>query len=105
MGLTNVALWRDECEDALEENPRTPCGTRGLKQEPYPTHLTSDRGPRFAPLTRTMSRARNALGEIGENLACAELERRGYAVLARRYRIRGGEIDIIASQGRTVVFV
>ena len=52
-----------------------------------------------------MSRARNILGEIGENLACCELERRGCAVLARRYRSRGGEIDIIAEQGPTVVFV
>lgn len=52
-----------------------------------------------------MSRARNNLGEIGENLACDELQRRGYAVLARRYRSRGGEIDIVAAQGPTVVFV
>ena len=52
-----------------------------------------------------MSRARVTLGEIGENLACAELERRGYAIVARRYRRRGGEIDIIASDGPTVVFV
>lgn len=53
----------------------------------------------------TMSRARVTLGEIGENLACAELERRGYAIVARRYRRRGGEIDIIALDGGTVVFV
>ena len=52
-----------------------------------------------------MSRARNILGEIGESLACEELQRRGYAVLARRYRTRGGEIDIVAAQGPTVVFV
>jgi putative endonuclease len=52
-----------------------------------------------------MSRSRVTLGEIGENLACAELERRGYAILARRYRSRLGEIDIVALEGRTVVFV
>lgn len=52
-----------------------------------------------------MSRARVALGEIGENLACVELEQRGYAILARRYRRRGGEIDIVALDGPTVVFV
>lgn len=34
-----------------------------------------------------------------------ELERQGYAVLARRYRRRGGEIDIVAADGPTVVFV
>ena len=41
----------------------------------------------------------------GEALACAELQRRGYAILERRYRTRAGEIDIIARDGSTVVFV
>jgi putative endonuclease len=44
-------------------------------------------------------------GKIGENLACQELERRGYAILARRYRSRAGEIDIVARDGQTLVFV
>jgi putative endonuclease len=52
-----------------------------------------------------MSRARVILGKTGEDLACAELERRGYAIIARRYRRRGGEIDIIARDGETIVFV
>jgi putative endonuclease len=52
-----------------------------------------------------MSRSRVILGKIGEDLACAELERRGYAILARRYRRRGGELDIIARDGATLVFV
>lgn len=52
-----------------------------------------------------MSRQRVALGEYGEDLACRELERRGYAILERRYRRRGGEIDIIARDGPTLVFV
>ena len=45
------------------------------------------------------------LGKIGEDLACRELEGRGYAILARRYRQRAGELDIIARDGPTVVFV
>src|SRR5262252_4753354 len=52
-----------------------------------------------------MSRARVIFGKSGEDLACEELERRGYAILARRYRRRGGEIDIIARDGETMVFV
>ena len=48
---------------------------------------------------------RQALGISGENLACAELQRRGYAILERRYRTRLGEIDIIARDGATLVFV
>ena len=43
--------------------------------------------------------ARQSLGKLGEDLACAELRRRGYAILARRYRTRFGEIDIIARDG------
>ena len=52
-----------------------------------------------------MSRARQMLGKTGEDLACRELERRGYAIVARRYRRRGGELDIIARDGATLVFV
>ncbi len=52
-----------------------------------------------------MSRARVILGKTGEDLACAELERRGYEIIARRYRRRGGEIDIIAREKQTMVFV
>jgi len=53
----------------------------------------------------SMTFARIALGKAGEDLACEELERRGYAVLARRYRNRSGELDIIARDGPTIVFV
>jgi putative endonuclease len=52
-----------------------------------------------------MSRSRVALGKIGEDLACRELRRLGYAILARRYRRRTGELDIIARDGPTVVFI
>ena len=52
-----------------------------------------------------MTYARIALGKTGEDLACRELERRGYAILARRWRRRQGEIDIIARDGATLVFV
>jgi putative endonuclease len=52
-----------------------------------------------------MSRDRQALGLTGEDLACRELERRGYEILARRYRRRGGEVDIVAREGATTVFV
>jgi putative endonuclease len=49
--------------------------------------------------------ARQSLGKLGEDLACGELERRGYEIVARRYRTRVGEIDIIATDGPTIVFV
>ena len=52
-----------------------------------------------------MSQARQVLGKMGEDLACQELQRRGYAILARRYRCRRGELDIVARDGQTTVFV
>jgi putative endonuclease len=52
-----------------------------------------------------MSLDRVLLGKSGEDLAVQELERRGYAIIARRYRLRRGEIDIIARDGITLVFV
>lgn len=53
-----------------------------------------------------MERGRHlALGESGEDLACAALELRGYAILERRYRTRAGEIDIVARDGAALVFV
>jgi putative endonuclease len=48
---------------------------------------------------------RQLLGILGENIACAELEQRGYAILERRYRTRYGEIDIVARDGDCTVFV
>ena len=52
-----------------------------------------------------MSLRRVKLGKTGEDLACRELERRGYAIVARRHRCRGGELDIVARDGPTLVFV
>lgn len=48
---------------------------------------------------------RQSLGQSGEELACAELQRRGYAILATRYRSRFGEIDIVARSNQTIVFI
>jgi putative endonuclease len=47
----------------------------------------------------------NATGRVGEDVAAFHLERRGYAILARNYAVRGGEIDIIARDGEYIVFV
>jgi putative endonuclease len=52
-----------------------------------------------------MDSHRITLGKAGEDLACGELERRGYAIVARRYRRRAGELDIVARDGPTLVFV
>jgi putative endonuclease len=49
--------------------------------------------------------SRAELGRLGEELACRELTRRGHEILARRYRTRFGEIDIVSRQTGVVVFV
>ncbi len=48
---------------------------------------------------------RRALGQTGERLAATHLERLGFAVIARNVRTRAGELDVIAFDGSTLVFV
>ena len=52
-----------------------------------------------------MTYERIGMGMTGEDLACRELEQRGYGIIARRYRGKTGEIDIVARDGKTLVFV
>ena len=44
-------------------------------------------------------------GRKGERIACRFLMRQGYDILTRRYSNRSGEIDIIAFDKQTLVFV
>ncbi len=46
-----------------------------------------------------------SLGEKGEELAVGHLKKKGYLILKRNYRSPVGEIDIIAEDHGTVVFV
>ena len=46
-----------------------------------------------------------SVGNQGENLACDYLKKQGYKILGRNYRIRGGEIDIVATDQNYLVFV
>jgi putative transposase len=48
---------------------------------------------------------RRQLGDHGEDLAAAALKKQGYKILARNYLTPLGEIDLIARQGKTLVFV
>ena len=47
---------------------------------------------------------RHRLGRLGEDLAAAHLERRGFAIVQRNHRTRFGELDLIGYDGRTLVF-
>ena len=50
------------------------------------------------------SPARQTIGRAGEELACEHLARFGFEILQRNYRSRFGELDVIAFDGRTLVF-
>ena len=45
------------------------------------------------------------IGNLGETKASQYLESKGYQILSRNYRVRFGEIDIIALYKDTLVFV
>jgi putative endonuclease len=48
--------------------------------------------------------ARRAVGAAGEDAVAQWYAGSGYVVLARNWRVREGEIDVIARRGATIVF-
>jgi putative endonuclease len=51
-----------------------------------------------------MTRDRLRCGASGEELATAFLHARGYTIVTRNFRCAAGEIDVVARDGRTIVF-
>ena len=45
------------------------------------------------------------VGSRGEELAAAFLQRIGFSIVERNFRCKGGEIDIVAKDGNTLVFI
>ncbi|HCM82095.1 MAG: hypothetical protein UW37_C0008G0022 [Candidatus Gottesmanbacteria bacterium GW2011_GWA2_44_17] len=45
------------------------------------------------------------LGKHGESLACDYLEKHGYGIIDRNFKARYGEIDIIATKDKILVFI
>ena len=52
-----------------------------------------------------MTAARQRLGRAAEDLVATRLARAGWEVVERNARTRHGELDIVALDGRTLVFV
>jgi putative endonuclease len=52
-----------------------------------------------------VTRARLDLGKEGEDLALRKLESIGYRCVERNYRCALGEVDLVARDGETLVFV
>ncbi len=52
-----------------------------------------------------MSNNRQQTGKTGEDHAASFLQEKGFTILERNYRQKCGEIDIVAQDGKTLVFV
>jgi putative endonuclease len=48
---------------------------------------------------------RQHLGDFGERVAAAHLEAKGYRVIDRNFRVAEAELDVVAMDGETLVFV
>jgi len=57
------------------------------------------------PLDRGGSKQNIYIGKTGEELAASLLVKNGYKILSRNYKIKLGEIDIVAKDKDTLVFV
>jgi putative transposase len=96
---TNPQRW-----DLDRENPRAKGKDAfddwlaAYKTRPWSS--TCRGGPTCPP-----SYARRRLGDAGEDLAAAALKKQGYKILERNYTCTLGEIDLIARQGKTLVFI
>ena len=108
----------------LDEHASYPAyGFDANKGYPTPAHLEQLRrlGPcpihrrSFAPVHAALQQGADdgsataadkmRLGDLGERAARGHLERAGYAILDANYRSPHGEVDIVARDGDTVVFV
>ena len=52
-----------------------------------------------------MTFERLSLGRRGEDLVAARLEQAGWRIVGRNVRLPSGELDLVALDGRTLVFV
>ena len=52
-----------------------------------------------------MSRAKIDEGNRGEDIACDYLKNHGFKIIERNFRLKGGEIDIVATRDNILVFI
>ncbi len=45
------------------------------------------------------------IGDMGEKAAGKYLEKKGWKIVGRNYRVKGGEVDIIAENDEYIIFV
>lgn len=78
----------------------TICQTPGVM-----VSLVKSRSRRLPGKEDQVKGARKRLGDTGEEIAARELIRRGYTVRERNWRCLEGELDIVAEQRESLVFV
>jgi len=67
--------------------------------------MTEHTSRRLQATRHTSPTARKALGQHGEDRAAAYLVGQGYEIIARNWRTRAGELDLVARDGGWLVFV
>ena len=75
-----------------------------MEKGSLPAQALGTQSPREALMTFP-PRPNQALGRSGEDIACRYLRGKKYEIVARAFRMLRGEIDIIARDGETLVFV
>jgi len=55
--------------------------------------------------TKAQKQSHEKAGRRAENLACLYLRLKGYRILERRFKVRQGEVDIIARKGDIIAMV
>lgn len=71
----------------------------------WPIRILPESRPHLTTAPNTQQAAAATRGNWAEHLAAAVLTACGYACLDRRFRIPGGEIDLVARRGPDLVFV
>jgi putative endonuclease len=56
-------------------------------------------------MSREGAKSQRSKGKIGEDVAVNFLKQNGYEILEQNYYYNHGEIDIVAKEGKTLVFV
>lgn len=56
-------------------------------------------------MSHSPARTTKQIGDAGEAAAAQYLTARGLRILARNFRVKGGELDLVCQDGHTTVFV
>src|SRR5690606_32199585 len=86
--------------------PTSPCAARWTKS-PSATRSSARRSTMPPSLSRPGNKRQkaNLYGQRSEALAAFFLQLKFYRIRDRRYKTPGGEIDVVAERGGTIVFV